>query len=158
MNPSCSPTVMTSKAIAIDAAMQPGTASTTLVFGDTTSLVYALVLWHRRRDGSRPDAARRPLTGSRPELCGPKHSAGRLLELCVHHQCLCEQRIGIGVVVAKSRLQQFGVVAIKTQRGLAITAAEQDVRESEGLKLLDLRIKIDRVLHQPLRVIEIAAG
>ncbi|HSP13314.1 MAG TPA: hypothetical protein VLV78_01030 [Thermoanaerobaculia bacterium] len=45
---------------------------------------------------------------------------------------------GSDVIVTEARLEQLGVIAINAQRGMAIAAPQQDVCETERLKLLDL--------------------
>ena len=67
-----------------------------------------------------------------------------------------EQRIGIGVVVAKSRLEKLEIVVINPQRCSGVAGAQQDVCKAEGLELLDRGPGGDRLLHRPPRLVEIA--
>src|SRR5205085_7060960 len=92
----------------------------------------------------RPGARRRPSGRFRSQLARSLRFAIRLGERRVHEKRLCKLRVGIGVVVAKTGLQQFDVIAVNAQGIFAIAALQLNVRKRERLKLLNLRMERDR--------------
>src|SRR5438067_1141820 len=102
-------------------------------------------MWRTVRP-ERPDAVGRPARGALAKHAGGARIAARGGEGREHPERFGEEGIGIGVVVAEAGLEELDVVAIDTQRILALPALQKNVCEAEGLELLDLGMQRDRFL------------